>query len=76
MFGKTLITFDSTTGKYILEYLQSMLSDFFRGRETFGADDRVVQNKMHELLACKTMAENLLGVPINLQKDDKVTIGF
>ena len=76
MFTDPVVTHDSEVGKYMLDYLQSMLDDIFYERRLFGDDDRIVKKKLCGALACKEMVELMLGVPVNLQKDGRVTVGF
>jgi hypothetical protein len=60
----------------LLNYLQALLNEFMEDREAYGPGDRIVQKKMHGMIACKEMVEALIRVPVNLQKDGKVTVGF
>ena len=60
----------------MLSYLQYLLTDFMEEKEKYGPDDRIVNRKMHDMIACKNMVEGLLSVPVNLQIDGKVTTGF
>ena len=60
----------------MLSHLQFLLSEYMEEKERYGADDRIVNRKMHDMIACKNMCECLLSVPINLQRDGKVTVGF
>ena len=60
----------------MLQYLQSMLDDFMAESERFGSGDRIVSDKLKKMCACKDMVEELIGLPVNLQKDGKVTVGF
>lgn len=60
----------------MIDYLQSMMDDFMEERERFGDDDRIVNKKLDAMIQCKNMVENLIGMPVNLQKDGKVTVGF
>lgn len=60
----------------MLAYLQDMLICYLRDVKDYGADDRMVQRAMHDMLACKQMAEALIGVPVYLQKDGNITLGF
>ncbi len=60
----------------MLQYLQSMLDDFMKEKERWGIEDRLVQHKMDAMIACKEMTEALIGEPVNLQVDGKVTVGF
>ena len=63
------------TRENLLNYLQSLMDDFMEEKEQFGMDDRT-RGKMHGMIACKNMVECLIGEPVNLQKDGKVTVGF
>ena len=62
--------------KSLLDYLQTLLDEFLEDREHYGASDRIVQREMHDMIACKEMVETLIRVPVNLQKDGKVTVGY
>ncbi|MBQ1789280.1 MAG: hypothetical protein II008_03810 [Oscillospiraceae bacterium] len=67
---------ETIDAKEMLSYLQALLNDFMEDRETYGPGDRIVQKRMHGMIACKEMVEALIRVPVNLQKDGKVTVGF
>lgn len=60
----------------MINYLQSMMDDFLKEKEQFGSEDRIVKKKMDAMIACKEMVEALIGMPVNLQMDGKVTVGF
>ena len=60
----------------MIRYLQSQMDDFKKAEAIFGRDDRIVKDKLNAMIACKEMTEALLGVPVNLQLDGKVTVGF
>lgn len=60
----------------MIAYLRSMMDDFMEEKERFGIEDRIVQKKMQAMIDCKNMVEALIGLPVNLQKDGKITIGF
>ncbi|MBQ9631323.1 MAG: hypothetical protein IJV04_00175 [Lachnospiraceae bacterium] len=60
----------------MITYLQSMMDSFKRDEERYGLDDRIVLHKLDAMIACKEMAEALIGEPVNLQKDGRVTVGF
>lgn len=60
----------------MIEYLQWMLDRYIEERDRFGNEDRMVRKYMDEAIACKCMVENLIGMPVNLRKDGKVTVGF
>lgn len=60
----------------MINYLQCMLDDFMAEEKRYGFSDRIVQKKMNAMLACAEMVENMIGVPVNMQMDGKVTLGF
>ena len=60
----------------MLRYLQGMMDDFMKERARFGPGDRVVEEKLGAMIACKEMVEALIHEPVNLQKDGTVTVGF
>ena len=60
----------------MINYLQQMLDKFTDEMERYGKDDRIVEKRFDDMIACKEMVEALIGEPVNLQKDGKVTVGF
>lgn len=60
----------------MINYLQSQVNDFEENLKKYGTRDRIVIKKMDAMIACKEMVESLIGEPVNLGKDGKVTIGF
>lgn len=60
----------------MIEYLQSMMDDVQEEIKNFGTKDRVVNRKIDAMIACKEMVECMIGAPVNLRKDGKVTVGF
>lgn len=64
------------TGADMIEYLQTMLTRFQNDMNKYGVNDRIVEREFDDMIACKEMVEALVGEPINLQKDGKVTVGF
>ena len=61
----------------MIKYLQSMLDDFIdEDMRVEGRDDRIVNKKFDAMIACKEMVEAMIGMPVNLQKDGRVTVGF
>ena len=60
----------------MLQYLQSQLTDFQNELKKYGPEDRVVERKFDAMIACKEMVEAIIGEPVNLQKDGRVTVGF
>ena len=67
---------ENVSAKTMLAYLQSMLDDYMVEEKRWGPEDRVVGSKLRGMCACKDMVEALIGIPVNLQKDGKVTVGF
>lgn len=60
----------------MIKYLQSMMDDFKKEEAQFGSEDRIVNKKLDAMIACKEMVETLIGEPVNLQFDGRVTVGF
>lgn len=60
----------------MLGYLQSLLTEFMSEKDAFGPDDRIVNKKLDQMIACKEMVEILIGEPVNLGKNGIVTTGF
>lgn len=60
----------------MIEYLQNRLDQFNNERKKYGDADRIVAKQLTEMLACKEMAEALIGAPINLGIDGRVTVGY
>lgn len=60
----------------MINYLQSMMNSFKRDEARYGLEDRIVLQKLDAMIACKEMVEALIGEPVNLQKDGRVTVGF
>lgn len=67
---------ETVNTKALLNYLQSQMDDFKEEEARWGTHDRVVEEKLDAMIACKEMVEALIGAPVNLQKDGKVTVGF
>lgn len=64
------------TAEQMLGYLQSMMNDWQEEKARYGSDDRIVRKKMQAMIDCKNMVECLIQMPVNLQIDGKVTVGF
>lgn len=60
----------------MIAYLQSQLDNFLEEKEKYGDDDRIVEKKFDAMIACKEMVEALIGEPVNLGLNGKVTVGF
>ena len=60
----------------MLNYLQMMLTAWKSDVDRYGRDDRFVQKDLDRMCACKSMVETLIGQPVNLRIDGKVTVGF
>lgn len=74
---------DGELMKYgMLRYLQSMMDDFkewekrAEGKAKDSVEHEWMMSKMHAMIACKEMVECLIGEPVNLQCDGKVTVGL
>lgn len=66
----------TVSAEAMIEYLRSMMEDFKAEEARYGLEDRLVNKKLDALLACKEMVECMIGMPVNLCKDGKITIGF
>lgn len=64
------------TKEMLIGYLQSQMNDFKKDEAKYGLDDRFTLSKLDAMIACKEMVESLIGEPVNLQSDGKVTTGF
>ena len=64
------------TEESLINYLQSQMNDFIKEKERYGVEDRIVDRKYDAMIACKEMVESLIGEPVNLGLDGKVTTGF
>ena len=64
------------TVENMIAYLQSMMDDYKKTVERYGVDDVMVDAKCDAMIACKEMVETLIQMPVNLQKNGKVTVGF
>ena len=60
----------------MINYLQSMMDEFKRREAKFGIDNPYTEELLDKMIACKEMAEALIGEPVNLGLDGKVTVGF
>lgn len=60
----------------MINYLQSMMDNFKKEEAKYGIEDRMVLKKLDDMIACKEMAEAIIGEPVNLGLNGKVTIGF
>lgn len=59
----------------MISYLQSKMDKFKQFEAKYGMNERT-DEMLDEMIACKEMVEALIGAPVNLQMDGKVTIGF
>lgn len=62
--------------KDLINYLQSQMDDFKKWEAKYGIEDRIVGKKLNALIANKDMVEAIIGKPVNLRKDGKVTVGW
>ena len=68
--GKTI------TGKDLLSYLKEDYAEAMKYMKILGEEDERAQNRLLWCIGMKEMCEALLGVPVNLKIDGRVTIGF
>lgn len=59
----------------MISYLQAELTNFKEEFAKYGREDRMVNKMFDTMIANKEMVETLIGKPVNLGKDGKVTIG-
>ena len=59
----------------MISYLQEELTRFKEEFAKYGREDRMVEKMFDTMIANKEMVETLIGKPVNLGKDGKVTIG-
>lgn len=67
-------TLNETETKMI-KYLESLIAKVKHEEEKYGVTD-YLDDLVDEMLACRQMAEAIIGLPINCQLDGKITIGF
>ena len=60
----------------MLNYLQMMLTAWKSDVDRYGKTDKFVMKDLDRLCACKSMVESLIGIPVNLGLDGKVTVGY
>lgn len=60
----------------MLNYLKEDFKIAKRYYDRLGADDERAQNRMLWCIGMKEMCENLIGVPVNLKLDGRLTIGL
>lgn len=58
----------------MISYLQAELTNFKEEFAKYGREDRMVNKMFDTMIANKEMVETLIGKPVNLGKDGKVTI--
>lgn len=61
--------------KDLLAYIQDLFTEYLEDRERYGNNPRE-EHRLQQLLGMKDMVENLIGEPVNLRKDGRVTTGF
>lgn len=62
----------------LIQYLQGQMDEFKKLEKEygFGRETKYGRDVLMGMIACKEMVEALIGYPVNLQKDGKVTVGF
>lgn len=63
------------TKETMIGYLQSMMDDYKEEVRRYG-EDHWTEEKLDAMIACKEMVEALIGEPVNLRKEGRVTVGF
>lgn len=64
------------TKEQMINYLQQMMDKVQRDIARYGKEDRMVEKRIDDMIACKEMVEAFIQEPINLGMDGKVTVGF
>ena len=64
------------TKEQMINYLQQMMDRVQRDIARYGKEDRMVEKRIDDMIACKEMVEAFIQEPINLGMDGKVTVGF
>ena len=60
----------------MINYLQQMMDRVQRDIARYGKEDRIVEKRIDDMIACKEMVEAFIQEPVNLGFDGKVTVGF
>ena len=66
----------TVTAQQMVNYLQKKMDRFKKYEKRLGFEDEYVTELLDEMIACKEMVEALIGEPVNLGIDGKVTVGF
>ena len=53
-----------------------MMDRFKELEARYGDEAEITTSFLDKMIVCKEMAEALIGIPVNLRKDGKVTTGF
>lgn len=64
------------TKEQMINYLQQMMDRVQKDIARYGKEDRMVEKRIDDMIACKEMVEAFIQEPINLGLDGKVTVGF
>lgn len=64
------------TKEQMINYLQQMMDRVQRDIARYGKEDRMVEKRIDDMIACKEMVEAFIQEPVNLGMDGKVTVGF
>lgn len=60
----------------MINYLQQMMDRVQRDIARYGKEDRMVEKRIDDMIACKEMVEAFIQEPVNLGMDGKVTVGL
>ena len=66
----------TVTAADMIEFLEESTERFERCRKVLGREDRETVRRFDEMISQKELVEALIGMPVNLRKDGKVTVGF
>lgn len=64
------------TKEQMINYLQQMMDRVQRDIARYGKEDRMVEKRIDDMIACKEMVEAFIQEPVNLGMDGRVTVGF
>ena len=64
------------TKEQMINYLQQMMDRVQKDIARYGKEDRMVEKRIDDMIACKEMVEAFIQEPVNLGMDGKITVGF
>ena len=60
----------------MINYLQQMMDKVQEEIKKYGKDNRMVEKRINDMIACKEMVEAFICEPVTVGLDGKVTVGF